>query len=143
MTKTKSLNEIREIIENRGYKFLEMVRDKNSHVQVIIEDSDGYKYDTRIGHIISNHIPQFVGKNNRFSIFNIRLWIEKNRKPFELLKNNTYNGNKRKLVFQCLNFNCKEIFEYSWNNIYSQDYCCPFCSGRTIVTGKQIGRAHV
>ena len=109
MPKAKSLNEIRESIENHGYKFLEMIRDKNSPVRVIIEDSNGYKYDVRIAHIINNHIPQFVGKNNRFSLFNIQLWIEKNRKPFELLKNNTYDGNKRKLVFRCLNPDCKEV----------------------------------
>ena len=127
----RSEEEVKEIVEHFDYEFLGEYFDSN-HRRVIIKDSEGYKYDTKLLHLTKNHIPNFVSIDNPFSLENISLWLVKSKKDFELLDNNEYRGSKEKLFFKCLNEKCGEVFYHKWNNIYSSNFGCSYCSGRRV-----------
>ena len=73
---------------------------------------------------------KITGKSNIFSIQNIKLWCKLNNKTFELLSDK-YEGNDKKLKWQCLNENCLEKFEKDWSHIL-RDQNCPYCHGSKV-----------
>lgn len=129
--KERTREEIREIVESIGYTLLDEYMNKN-YRRVIIQDSDGYKYDKQLNDVMRGHPPNFVDSNNPFTLFNISLWLERNKKSFILCEGNVYKGNKENLSFKCLKITCEETFSTSWTEIYSQGCGCPFCSGHRI-----------
>lgn len=137
---TRSTEEVKNIVENMGYKLLEERSDEKKK-RIIIKDENGYKYDIYFTNFIRGHIPDFVSKNNPFSLENIIIWIKNKNKPFELRKSNVYKGAREKLLFQCVKDFCGEVFETDWNHIYSRDFGCPFCSGRKV--GKNNNLEHL
>ena len=128
---TRTFKEVEEVISDLGYVLLENYMDRN-HRKVIIQDDIGYKYLSPLEDLIKGHVPSFVSKGNPYSIPNIALWLIIEEKSFELCDNNEYIRNSRKLFFRCLNIDCNEVFDASWDHIYSQGYKCPFCTGRKI-----------
>lgn len=139
---TRTMEEIREIVERMGYHLLNEYSDnKNKMRRVIIQDFEGFKYNVYFKHIIKGHIPEFVGKGNPFTLsHNIPLWLKKENKQFALCEGNTYEGNRKKLFFQCLRESCQEIFDMTWNHIYNGGEC-PFCRGYRV--GKRNNLAYL
>lgn len=130
MGRTKE--EIREIVENLGYRLLDEYLYKN-YRKVIIQDSDGYKYDCHLYYLIKHHFQYFVDTRNPFTLsHNIPLWLKKENKNFILCENNVYKNFYEKLFFRCTRESCGEIFDCSWNNLYSKNSECPYCSGRRV-----------
>lgn len=126
MVRTKE--EVQKIVENLGYDLLDEYMGEGYRRKVIIQDSDGYRYDTQLNHIMRGRIPNFSDKRNPFILENILKWCELNNKLFVPCKGNIYKGAREKLFFQCLKETCGEVFDMSWNDIY--DGCgCPFCRG--------------
>ena len=123
----RSREEIQKIVESFGYNLLSEYMDRN-YRRVVLQDSDGYKYNTRLDHLMKEYFPNFVDKSNPFVLKNISLWLEKENKPFILCEHNVYKGSEDKLFFQCLKDSCKEVFDMSWIYIYSSECGCPFCS---------------
>lgn len=87
-------------------------------------DINGYKYHCRLQHLLNNKLPNFVGINNPYSCENIKLWIKKNNKPFELISE-TFENAHTYLKFKCSC--CNTVFERNWNNIYSGGNGCRKC----------------
>lgn len=129
---TKSREKVRIDVESLGYSLLDKYCANQKHIRVIIVDAMGYKYDVQLNNLILNHVPDFVARGNPFSLKNISLWLEKESKPFKLCENNIYKNAKGKLFFKCLNESCSEIFDTSWDEIYSQGQGCPFCAGQRV-----------
>lgn len=134
VNKKRTKEEIKEVVEQIGYKFLNDYRGGKRGIQmVIIQDSNGYKYDVYLGHLISGHVPNFADKRNPFTLsHNIPLWLKKNNKPFVLWKNNTYNGALEKIFFKCLEKSCGEVFDATWGHVYSNGCGCSFCDGKRV-----------
>ena len=111
MGRTKE--EIREIVENLGYRLLDEYLYKN-YRKVIIQDSDGYKYDCHLYYLIKHHFQYFVDTRNPFTLsHNIPLWLKKENKNFILCENNVYKNFYEKLFFRCTRESCGEIFDCS------------------------------
>jgi len=88
-------------------------------------DSDGYLYTTSWNKLQSGRLPMFVHSLNIHSHSNIKIWLVKNNKKFELI-DNIYIDSIKKLKFKCLK--CNEFFYSAWRDI--KDECgCPYCSG--------------
>jgi len=122
------VEEVKEIVENLGYVLLYEYMDKN-HRKVVIQDKIGYKYDTRLEHIINGHIPNFVDIHNSFVLENIILLLFLTRPDFRLCDNNVYEGSSEKLNLFHNTSECQEYFKESWKDIFSGK-SCGICDGR-------------
>lgn len=125
----RTKDEIKQIVINVGYEFLDSFSYPYKATYVIVRDINGYKYNILLNSVINNNNMLFVGKNNPYSLENISIWLNKNNKTFELCQDNVYNNSYRKLKFHC--FICEEDFYASWNNI-SKNRTCSICSGRKV-----------
>lgn len=129
MTKRRTEEEIKEIIEEFGYAFIEEYRTTSNIPRVVFLDNLGYKYDGDLRNLIKGHTPRFVGKENFYTLSNISLWLKNNDKSFILSMNNIYIGNHSKLLFKCTKESCLEEFSMTWHNVYAGQEC-PYCVGR-------------
>ncbi len=131
---TYSKNEISELVERQGYRLIKYGREKiNGKLRIIVDaiDLDGYKYN----YILKRkHVSRLrkVGITNKYSLYNIRVWIKINKKPLILLENNEYVGDREKLLFKCKNKGCRENFKLSWTHLRARNYGCQYCSGKAI-----------
>lgn len=123
----RTRKEIEQIVNDKGYGLLDEYMDKNGVRRVVILDSNGYKYDVVLYSLVVNKIPLFVGVNNRFSLYNISVWLKLEKLKFEMCKENTYIGNKKPLKFYC--YTCEDYFYISWDNL-SSGHGCGVCAGQ-------------
>jgi len=123
--------EIEDVVKSLCYNLKDEFVEKTNR-KVIIEDKDGYKFLTRLDHLIRNHDPDLTNPNNPFSIENIELWIQINEKPFALLPHQFYKNAYFKMSFKCLNIECEEEFSSDWTHIYNHNQGCPFCAGSKV-----------
>lgn len=130
----RSKEEIEEIVNDLGYFLLDEYKtDNNHHRRVFIQDEIGYKYDSLIGDLIRGHIPSIVDpKKSKISLENISLWLLREEKQFELCDGNKYMGNDKKLLFRCLETECNMIFDTTWDELYSSNRGCQYCSGKRV-----------
>jgi 5-methylcytosine-specific restriction endonuclease McrA len=103
---------------------------KNIDEKLLGKTKEGYK-----GLITLHHLKRGIkispfSKANPYVLDNIRLWLEANNKPFEILSVE-YNGANSKLKCRCKTHN--EIWFPTWANL-SQGHNCPKC-GLHNVTG--------
>lgn len=126
--------EVKKIVEKRGYVYIADYFPINGQRKVIVKDFEGYKYDVYLSHFLKNKIS-FVSKSNPFTVsHNIPLWLKLNNSQFELVDDNLeYGGAFSKLNFYCNN--CEDYPSMSWDKIY-QGRGCPICSGH------QVGKHH-
>lgn len=131
--KKRTEEEIKEIVESRGYIYIDNYFVNNGLRKVIVQDDLGYKYDIYLSHFLKNQIS-FVSKSNPFTLsYNIPLWLKLNDSQFELLEDNKYKGNNIKLNLYCNK--CKDYPKMSWVNILKGKGC-------GICEGKQVGLYH-
>lgn len=130
--------EIIDKLSNFNYFLIEEYQDEIWNRRVIISDSDGYKYDLALySGILDGRKPPFVGKYNKFTLFNIDNWLKLNNKNFRLAEGNVYkNSGKQKLLFHC--FDCQNNFEVRWDCVYSQNQGCTYCAKHP-ENGKSFG----
>ena len=95
-----------------------------------MSDSLGYYYTAIPILLLRGSIPYKFRISNPYTIQNIKLWCKLNNKPFELVSD-TYTGSHENLKWKCIKEGCKEEFEATWANIYS-NYGCPFCAGQKV-----------
>lgn len=133
LTEIKNVKkEIKTVVSEYGYNLIDEYYVDKTHKKVIIQDSNGYKYDVFLYSIKRGSPLDFVGVHNPFTIYNISRWLEIEGKPFRLFGYNDYNGCNEKLSFQCIKESCREVFKISWVDIYSKGCGCPFCSGNKV-----------
>jgi hypothetical protein len=127
MSKKLTKNEIEKIIKDLEYILLDLYR-KDNFWQVIVQDKNGYKFDSNIYGLLKKGFS-IVHKTNPFSLENISLWLKLNNKNFELSNENVYTGSDKKLGFYC--FKCEDIFLCTWDDILSGRKC-GLCDGRQV-----------
>ena len=133
MPRKRNEKEVKEIVENFDYVYLDSYMNKN-YRRVIFQDKKGYKYDVDLNSLLSNHIPEFVNVKNPFTLsHNIPLWLKLNNSQFDLLDDNEYLANNVKLNLYCNK--CKDYPKMEWSQI-SQGKGCGIC------VGKQTGIYH-
>jgi len=121
-----NLEKIKNYISNFSLKLLSN-KYKNNRTKLTAQDDDGYMYVFNIHDFTSGHKPEKFHKSSPYTIYNIKLWIYLNDKPFKLLSN-IYKGNSKKIKWKCLKDDCGEEFEASWNSIFT-DGGCGYCHG--------------
>jgi len=129
MKKKYTLEEVKQIVNNLGYKLISKEYINNKQ-RLILCDNEGYYYLSRLDNLLSLKIPDKYSKYNPYTIQNIKLWCKLNNKPFELLSKE-YINNHEKLKWKCLIDDCGEEFEASWNSILNGTGC-PYCSGQKV-----------
>jgi hypothetical protein len=122
---------VKEYLEKLGYELLSKEY-KNCKQKLVLKDQDGYLYCGNLDNIIHRQkTPNKFSKYNPYTIENIKLWLRLNNKPFELISN-IYKNNNEKLKWKCLKEECSEIFEMSWNSIFSSGQGCSCCAGMQV-----------
>lgn len=134
MTRKRTNKEVEKLVNKLGFELLDGdYKDaKKGNRKVIIKDSNNYKYCVSLDSILNakQGVSPFE-RRNPFTLENISVWLNTNKKNFCLSKENEFKGSNNLLNFICLNKNCKEEFSVRWNNIW-RGQCCPFCSGKRI-----------
>ena len=124
-------NKVKKHIESLGY-ILISIEYINNTSKLIIKDSEGYYYLITYGNLCSNHVPAKVHKSNPYTIQNIQLWTELNKKTFKIVSDQEFTGSNDNLKWEC--FKCTEIFKATWSNIskISENRGCSICSGHQV-----------
>jgi hypothetical protein len=125
LAKTRiTLEEAQQEFIKRGYIPLFEIFN-GAHEKLVAQTEEGYKVQAILSKLKRGDKPSKFGNNNPYTIDNIKLWLELNDKPFELVSNE-YKEAHENLQWKCLKENCGEISEASWNN-FSNGYDCPYC----------------
>lgn len=125
-------NNYSEKLNNKYTLFSNNYENNTTPLEII--DSDGYKFSSNFGSVLCgykmNAHPRKIYKNNKYTIFNMRHYIESNNINCELLSNE-YIGAKNHLIFKCT---CGNEFATTWNEFKVGKQQCNSC-GR-LVTSK-------
>lgn len=110
-----------ELYKKYGYKIIGgEYEDSKSKFDII--DDDGYKYYATIASIKRKGLRK-ISSHNKYTIDNIKLWLELNKKPFVLLSD-IYINNSTKLKFMCTDKH--HIVYMSWVDMFTSKVC-PKC----------------
>jgi len=122
---------IKKHIKSLGYILISTEYINNTS-KLIIKDLDGYYYLATYANLCSNHVPAKVHKSNPYTIQNIQLWTELNKKTFKIVSDQEFTGSNDNLKWEC--FKCTEIFKATWSNIskISENRGCSICSGHQV-----------
>lgn len=124
-----SIQNIKLWLKINNPKFI-LVSDKyiEAKENLLLTDSDGYFYVTTWSKLYNHKCyPNAIDMRNPYIIYNLKLWLKLNNKPFELVSVIYEDANKN-LQWRCLKKDCGEIFEMTWGNLYFGQNCS-FCSG--------------
>lgn len=136
----RTFEEIEETVNNLGYELLDEYVEKKYKRRIVIQDTNGYKWDGQLGRLIEKKKGRFFDVSNPHMLENISLWLKSNKPEFELLKGNVYEGTKNKLKFFHNTPKCQEEFYMSWDNIF-HGQGCPVCRGMQV--GKRNSLAYL
>lgn len=137
MTRRKTIEEAREVVEKYKFAFIESYVN-NEETRVVMKDNIGYRYDVSLKDFSNKEkkTVKFVHVGNPFSLENIKLWIELENKNFKVINESFYVNSKEKIDFLCEK--CGEIFASSWNDIHSGKGCS-FCAGKRVGKRNNLG----
>lgn len=121
------------VISSLGYKMLS-TKCYGMNDIVSIEDNNGYRYSVKMRNLLAGGTPEIVSTNNRFSIYNINLYTNRNSKS--TLLSDVYTNSKSKLKFMC---GCGKEFSTSWGEFSSLSKIqCNKCSWESVVKKSRI-----
>ena len=113
-----------------GYKLLSIYKNNSTRL-ILLEKNSKYLYYTTYASFKETNKSYFVHKSNIFSLYNIKLFIRKNRHKYTdgripILKNGQkYKNATANMIWICSN--CDNEFSTSFDQI-SHFHSCPFCS---------------
>ena len=93
---------------------------KGKHEKLLFKDGEGYKYLSNFNNLSRGFTPSRFGNGNIYTIENINLWIEINKKPYKLLSE-TFPGALKVMSWFCLTY--QEIFHTTWADIQNGKLC--------------------
>src|SRR5690606_38652386 len=93
------IEEVRKEFFELGFKLL-TDEYKNNGTQLEFEDSEGYKYTSTYATVSKVGSAKKYHKRNKYSIENIQLWLNKNKKPY-VVTSTEYIKNTARLNFKC------------------------------------------
>lgn len=119
---------VQKLLKINGYNLLTQKEEYDmldKCINIEYEDKYGYKYKMLFSSDMLKHKPQVVHKKNIYSIYNIRLYIELNNIPIQLLSNEYVNSTS-KLKVKC---KCGEIYHTTWSSMKQGKGCqCKKCT---------------
>lgn len=120
-----SFEEVEKMVADMGYI---IIKDsfKFYYKKFTVKDVDGYYYIMCGDNIRNKKHPRRFGKENPFTIDNIKRYIEANDIEVELLSN-IYEKNSKPMLWRC---RCGKLFERSWANFLLGYTICNDCAKR-------------
>lgn len=116
--------EVKKRFEEKGLKLLTKEY-KNNHQLLDCEDEYGYRYNPTINTLSNLNLTKLVYTWNKWSIYNIKKYIENNHIPTILLTKE-YKGSKIPMAFKC---ECGEVYHCCWSDFQNRKrYYCHKCS---------------
>lgn len=113
--------ELKLICENDGYRLLEYNNAKN----VIIEDKDGYKYNTNVGSIV-RHMGHNILQHNKFALENLKRYVLKKTNSTVSILSTEYVDCKSPVKYICSKHN-DYIQESTAEQIINSNTICRYC----------------
>lgn len=117
MPKKHAFEEVKRIVEERGYIMLQDYY-VNNRIKILIGNDFGYKALTTLDSLVSNRQVTWVFKNNPYSIENIQLFLDSKNEGTIILEKE-YKHQKQKLKLQC---SCGEIFYKTWADLLHETH---------------------
>lgn len=114
--------EVSRILFNHGFILQDEYR--NNRTPMFCLDKDGYKYQIKLGDILSGRIPSIIHTKNPHSLDNIDTFLINNNLTMKRLSK-YYNGNKENMLWKC---ECGREFEATWNSVTKGKHYCNFCA---------------
>jgi hypothetical protein len=124
-------------IKKDDFSYIEEVPYEGVEQKLTFVDNDGYYYWLSFTHLRSHfengdNSFAIIHCGNKYSIKNIKRWIELNNKTFTLVDGQEYQSGDRKLLFHCNICNPDEDnYSMTWDNVF-QGQKCPYCSGKKV-----------
>lgn len=109
----------------------------NNRKKIECYDKDGYKYFLSVGDIFDKRNRKFkrVLRENKFSIYNIQLYLNLNGYKTKILSN-SYNKNNEELLFLC---ECGKEFKATWNHLNcANKFTCTECGIKRKANNRKI-----
>lgn len=122
MSNKYTQEEIYNIYKNNQYELISEYKGNNT--TLFVKDEEGYICSSKLSVFKKGSNPCRFHTTNPYTIQNIKLWININRKEYELLSTEYKNSGKNKLYFKCPE---GHKFEMTWGN-FQQGQSCPKCS---------------
>lgn len=122
-----SQEDVNNILKDKGWKMCDGGTYVKNDEYFNVINNEGYKARTNILLILTcdNNID-IINKRNPFTIYNINLYLKKNKLPFEVIDDN-YEGSSYKLLCKCLE--CGHEFRRDWSTFKDRkSVLCPSCS---------------
>lgn len=115
----------------------------NNGTPVKVKDLDGYMYDIRLSNILIGQNIQKFSPTNINTIYNIKLFLEKECNNSSILLSDIYVNNTGKLKLQCNS--CGEIYYIDWAKLYSKDRekICQKCTKNKRVENSKLNQKDV
>ena len=129
--KTYTFDEIREKVLSFGFILEENQQYKNANTKLDFYDKYGYKYNYSI-HCLDSAIKRGFNVtgpfelSNKYALENIRMWIVKNNKQYNLYCDEYKGSHISNMNFSC-NI-CGYKWKTCWSCIYSSNTGCPQCA---------------
>lgn len=96
-------------------------------------DKDGYIMDIRPNDLNRVSNRNKFGKSNKYSIYNVGIWLKINDKTFTFKEDQKWNGVEQKYIWVC---KIHGEFQATWDSIYHNNTGCPSCGN--IMIGKKL-----
>lgn len=127
-----TLKQAERIFEDKGY-LLSLTKYSNSTEKLTAQTKEGYSIYASISDLTRGHIPYIFGKNNPYTIDNIKLWLKINNSPYKLISTK-YKSAKDKLTLLCPIHGEIQII---WDNLRTGGGCS-ICGGTARLTLDEI-----
>lgn len=116
----RDIKEMRGLFEERGYKLLS--DEYKGNKEPLVFEKDGYAYCNTYNGFIKTDNPKKWGKNNPYSIYNLRLWLKRQNAPCRLPEQE-FDYDRVELICTCGN-----RYNVAVNNlIRTRQFTCPEC----------------
>lgn len=128
-----SFEEVSKMVSDMGYT---IIKDsfKFYSKKFTVTDSQGYYYVMNGYNIKDNKHPRAFGKENPFTVDNIKNYIKINGISTKLLSNE-YNGNNKPMSWKC---ECGKTFERNWASFLQGAILCNDCSTRNYIKKRRM-----
>lgn len=124
-----SEEEIRNFYEEKGYKILSSYIDTTT--PIIIEDEDGYKFDSTYHHFKNGQLVPKFGKRNKFFKENLTLLIQKNNNGTKFIDAEQIHASGKSRILVTLQCHCGKKYQMKLEHILTQkNYQCNDCANK-------------
>lgn len=126
-------DEVKEILKKHGLTMVDGEVYKNSHTKMTLIDASGYKYFSQI-EILRKQGTRRFSVYNKYTIYNIELWLTKNTKGIKMEEGQTFYKITKNMSFICERHG---TFDTPFRALMLSKNC-PYCTGRRVCATNNV-----